>query len=96
MSKQTIYTLLNTINGKQYTGHLNCKIFQRAFAKYGRRSFRLIPGVENTAPVEVLPADVSFSDEQMAEKPKVETKKKKPASGNGLKLYKKSQPQKGE
>ena len=47
MSKQIgTYTLLNTVNGKQYTGQLNCKIFQRAFAKYGKRCFRLIPGVE--------------------------------------------------
>lgn len=96
MSKQIIYTLLNTINGKRYTGQLNCKSFQRAFSKYGKRSFRLIPGVENTAPVEALPAVVSFSDEQTAEKPEVKAEKKKPASGKGPKPYKKSQHQKDD
>jgi len=42
IKKSVIYALLSMIDGKRYIGQLNCKSFQRAFAKDGKRSFRLI------------------------------------------------------
>jgi len=42
IKKLGIYALLNTVDGKRHIGQLNCKSFQRAFAKDGKRSFRLI------------------------------------------------------